>query len=54
MKILEKQVGTWMLPKQALVTTTDTFSEEGNTDTADKEGKRKKQVVEESITSPIS
>ena len=40
--------------KQALLTNTDTFFRYGNTDMVDKERKSKQNVVEESITPPIS
>ena len=39
---------------QALVSTTDTFFKEVNTDMVDKEGKLKQNIVEEAITPPIS
>ena len=40
--------------KNKLVTTTDTVIKEGNTDILDKKGKRKPNVVKESINPPIS
>ena len=40
--------------KKELVTTTDTVVKEGNTDMVEKEGKPKQNIVEESITPPIS
>ena len=40
--------------KTALVTTTDMVVKEGNTDMVDKEGKSEHNVVEESMTPPIS
>ena len=40
--------------KQALVTTTETFFEEGDTGMVEKEGKSKQIAVEEAITPPIS
>ena len=40
--------------KKALVTTTDTVVKEWNTDMIDKEEKPKTNVLEESITPPIS
>ena len=54
MKRSEKQVGIWVIPKIALVTTTDTVLRERNTDMVDKKRKTKSNVVRESINPPIS